>query len=153
VSEPEHYGVVEFDKDNRVISIEEKPTHAKSRYAVVGLYFYPNNVITKAKDVNPSARGELEITSINSAYLLDSKLKVELFGRGFAWLDAGTHDNLLEAGQFVKTIELRQGYKIACIEEIAFRNGWINKQQILSLAKPLEKSGYGKYLLDLVNEC
>ena len=150
VAEPEHYGVVEFDRDSRVISIEEKPVHPKSKYAVVGLYFYPNNVIDKAKDVKPSTRGELEITSINSAYLSGGNLKVELFGRGFAWLDTGTHDNLIEAGQFVQKIERRQGYKIACIEEIEYRSRWIDSLQLLQLAKPLEKSGYGKYLLELI---
>lgn len=150
VAEPEHYGVVEFDKDSRVISIEEKPLHPKSKYAVVGLYFYPNDVVAKAKNVKPSNRGELEITSINSAYLADGKLKVELFGRGFAWLDTGTHDDLIEAGQFVQTIERRQGHKIACIEEIAYRNRWIDSLQLLQLAKPLEKSGYGKYLVELI---
>lgn len=150
VSEPQNYGVVEFDADNRVISIEEKPKDPKSKHAIVGLYFYPNDVIQKAKRVQPSIRGELEITSINAAYLKEGRLKVELFGRGFAWLDTGTHDNLLEAGHFVQTIERRQAYKIACIEEISYRNKWIDREQLLALAKPLEKSGYGNYILDLI---
>ena len=152
VKDPQRFGVVEFDKDKNAISIEEKPTKAKSNFAVTGLYFYDNDVIKMAKNVKPSERGELEITSVNQEYLKRGKLKVELLGRGFAWLDTGTHDSLIEAGQFVQTIEHRQGYKIACLEEIAYRNGWINKEKILEIAKPLSKNGYGQYLYDLVKE-
>ena len=150
VSAPQDYGVVEFDQFNNVVSIEEKPTDPKSKYAVVGLYFYPNSAINIAKSVQPSARGELEITSVNSAFLESDNLKVELLGRGFAWLDTGTHDNLIEAGQFVQTIERRQGHKIACLEEIAYRNKWISARDVLELAGPLAKSGYGNYLLELI---
>lgn len=152
VKDPERFGVVEFDKDKNAISIEEKPTKAKSNFAVTGLYFYDNDVIKIAKNVKPSQRGELEITTVNQEYLKRGKLKVELLGRGFAWLDTGTHDSLIEAGQFVQTIEHRQGYKIACLEEIAYRNSWINKEKILEIAKPLSKNGYGQYLFDLVRE-
>ena len=152
VKDPERFGVVEFDKDKNAISIEEKPTKAKSNFAVTGLYFYDNDVIEIAKNVKSSPRGELEITSVNQEYLKRGKLKVELLGRGFAWLDTGTHDSLIEAGQFVQTIEHRQGYKIACLEEIAYRNGWINKEKIIEIAKPLSKNGYGQYLYDLVRE-
>jgi len=150
VKDPERFGVVEFDKNKNAISIEEKPQNPKSNFAVTGLYFYDNDVVKIAKNVKPSHRGELEITTINEEYLKRGKLKVQLLGRGFAWLDTGTHDSLLDAGQFVQTIERRQGYKIACLEEIALNNGWIDKEQILKIAKPLSKNGYGKYLNDLV---
>ncbi len=152
VKDPERFGVVEFDKDKNAISIEEKPTKAKSNFAVTGLYFYDNDVVQIAKNVKPSARGELEITTVNQEYLQRGKLKVELLGRGFAWLDTGTHDSLIDAGQFVQTIEHRQGYKIACLEEIAYNNSWINKEKILEIAKPLAKNGYGQYLYDLVKD-
>jgi len=150
VKDPERFGVVEFDVNNKAITIEEKPTNPKSNFAVTGLYFYDNDVIEIAKSVKPSHRGELEITSINEEYLKRGKLKVELLGRGFAWLDTGTHESLLEAGQFVQTIEHRQGYKIACLEEIAYNNAWIDKQKVLDIAKPLSKNGYGQYLIKLV---
>ena len=155
VKDPERFGVVEFDKDKNAISIEEKPLKPKSNFAVTGLYFYDNDVIKIAKNVKPSERGELEITTVNQEYLKRGNLKVELLGRGFAWLDTGTHDSLIEAGQFVQTIEHRQGYKIACLEEIAYNNGWINKEKILEIAKPLAKNGYGQYLYSLVmnDEC
>ena len=152
VKDPQRFGVVEFDADQKAISIEEKPQKPKSNFAVTGLYFYDNDVINIAKSIKPSQRGELEITSINQAYLERSELKVALLGRGFAWLDTGTHDSLLEAGQFVQTIEHRQGFKIACLEEIAWRNGWISRQKLLEIAKPLEKSGYGQYLIELAQE-
>lgn len=152
VKDPERFGVVEFDNDNNAISIEEKPKYPKSNFAITGLYFYDNKVIEIAKNVKPSARGELEITSINEEYLKRDKLKVNVFGRGFAWLDTGTHDSLIEAGQFVQTIEHRQGYKIACLEEIAYNNGWISKEKVKQIAKPLNKTGYGKYLLEIIEE-
>ncbi|EDM23183.1 glucose-1-phosphate thymidylyltransferase RfbA [Caminibacter mediatlanticus] len=152
VNNPKAYGVVEFDENFKAISIEEKPQKPKSNYAVTGLYFYPNDVVKKAKKVKPSNRDELEITSINEMYLNEDRLNVKLMGRGYAWLDTGTHDNLIEAGMFVKTIEQRQGLKIACIEEIAYENGWIDKDQIKKLAKLLKKTEYGKYLLKIVND-
>ena len=156
VKDPKRFGVVEFDDiyadSHKVISIEEKPENPKSNFAVTGLYFYDNNVIKIAKNVKPSERGELEITSINQEYLKSNKLNVELLGRGFAWLDTGTHNSLIAAGQFVETVEHRQGYKIACIEEIAYRKGWIDKEQLFKLAEPLKKSGYGQYLIDITEE-
>ena len=150
VTNPKDFGVVEFDKDGKVISLEEKPQNPKSNYAVPGLYFYDNTVVEKAKRVKPSKRGELEITSINEMYLQEEKLHVVNFGRGMAWLDTGTHDALLEAANFVKTIQSRQGVMVACLEEIAYRNGWISKEKVLELAKPLMKSNYGEYLVNLV---
>ncbi len=152
VSDPERYGVAEFNDNGDVVSIEEKPTIAKSNYAVVGLYFYPNDVISKAKKIKPSKRGELEITTLNQEYLNDDRLRVELMGRGYAWLDTGTHESLLEASQFIQTIEKRQSLKIACIEEIAFELGYINKDDLLKLAKPLSKNQYGQYLLKIASE-
>ena len=152
VNDPERYGVAEFDKDGNVTSIEEKPSAPKSNYAVVGLYFYTNDVVEIAKKIKPSHRGELEITSVNQEYLQQQNLKVELLGRGFAWLDTGTHDSLMEAGQFIETIEKRQGLKVACLEEIAFRMKYIDKAQLKKLAEPLKKNGYGQYLLKLAKE-
>lgn len=150
VRDPERFGVVEFGTDGRVISIEEKPTRPKSSYALTGLYFYDNDVVRLAKQVKPSVRGELEITSINQAYLQQGKLSVEILGRGFAWLDTGTHESLLQAGMFVETIQSRQGYKIACLEEIAFNNGWLDKDDLVRIGRSLQKGGYGQYLLDLI---
>lgn len=152
VQDPERYGVVDFDSDCNVTSIEEKPSNPKSNYAVVGLYFYPNSVVNIAKNVKPSDRGELEITSINEAYLNKNQLKLELMGRGFAWLDTGTHESLLEASNFVQAIENRQGLKISCIEEIAYEMGYIDRNQLLKLAKPLIKNSYGQYLVQRSKE-
>ena len=151
VKDPERYGVAEFDSKENVVSIEEKPKAPKSNYAVIGLYFYPNDVIKKAKKVKPSNRGEVEITTLNQAYLKEKRLKVELMGRGYAWLDTGTHESLLEASMFIQTIEKRQGLKVACIEEIAYLNGWIDKDKLNKLAQPLSKNQYGQYLLSISN--
>lgn len=152
VKDPERFGVVEFDGNKRAISLEEKPKHPKSNFAVTGLYFYDNDVIEIAKKVKPSERGEVEITTINQMYLERGDLRVELLGRGFAWLDTGTHESLLEAGQFVETIEKRQGYKIACLEEIAFNSGWLSREQLQVIGESLSKNGYGQYLLELVDK-
>ncbi len=151
VTDPERFGVVEFDQNFKAVSIEEKPAVPKSNYAVTGLYFYDNQVVQMAKEVQPSARGELEITSINQMYLEQGSLNVELLGRGFAWLDTGTHDSLLEAAHFVHTIEKRQGLKVACLEEIAYRNGWLSREQLQACVQPLAKTGYGQYLQRLLD--
>lgn len=152
VSDPTRYGVIEFDNEGKVLSIEEKPIHPKSNHAVVGLYFYPNSVVEIAKNIKPSDRGELEITTINQEYLKRGVLKVELMGRGFAWLDTGTHEALIEASNYIKTIENRQGLKVACIEMVAYEKGYINKDQLNKLAKPLIKNGYGQYLIQRAKE-
>lgn len=152
VRDPERYGVAEFDKDGNVTSIEEKPENPKSNYAVVGLYFYPKDVVKKAKDVIPSHRGELEITTLNQDYLNENRLKVELMGRGYAWLDTGTHESLLEASSFIQTIENRQSLKVACLEEIAYEMGYISKEKLLELAEPLKKNQYGQYLINRANQ-
>ena len=152
VQEPERYGVVEFDKNKTVLSIEEKPKRPKSHFAVVGLYFYPNSVVEIAKHIKPSDRGELEITSVNQEYLKQGNLKVLLMGRGFAWLDTGTHESLLDASNYIQTIENRQGLKVACIEEIAYEMGYITKQKLLALAEPLKQNSYGQYLIERANE-
>ena len=152
VNDPERYGVAEFDRQGNCISIEEKPANPKSNYAVVGLYFYPNKVVDVAKHIKPSARGELEITTVNQEFLKEGELKIQLLGRGFAWLDTGTHDSLSEASSFVETIEKRQGLKIACLEGIAYRKGWISEERMRELAKPMLKNQYGQYLLKVIDE-
>ncbi len=152
VKDPERYGVAEFDKNGKVISLEEKPEKPKSNYAVTGLYYYDNSVVEKAKNLKPSHRGELEITDLNRLFLEEDKLKVQLMGRGMAWLDTGTHDSLLDASNFIATIEKRQGLKASCIEEIAYKRGFITKEQLLELAEPLKKNQYGEYLIDLAND-
>ena len=152
VNDPERYGVAEFDADGNVLSIEEKPREPKSNYAVVGLYFYPNKVVDVAKNIKPSARGELEITTVNQWFLKDGELKVQLLGRGFAWLDTGTHDSLSEASTFVEVIEKRQGLKVACLEEIAFKQGWIDEKRLEQVALPMIKTQYGQYLMRLINK-
>ena len=152
VSDPERYGVAEFDNDGNCLSIEEKPLKPKSNYAVVGLYFYPNKVVDVAKSIKPSARGELEITTVNQRFLEDGELKVQTLGRGFAWLDTGTHDSLSEASTFIEVIEKRQGLKIACLEGIAYRQGWITSEKMRELAQPMIKNQYGQYLLRVIDE-
>ena len=152
VKDPQRYGVIDFDASGKALSIEEKPKHPKSDKAVVGLYFYPNEVVEIAKHLKPSARGELEITAVNQAFLESGKLQVKLLGRGFAWLDTGTHESLIEAGQFIHTVEKRQGLKVACLEEIAFQKGWISRNQLLTLAKDLSQTEYGQYILDRYQE-
>lgn len=152
VNDPQRYGVAEFDSQGKCLSIEEKPEHPKSNYAVVGLYFYPNSVVEIAKNIKPSARGELEITTVNQEYLKRDRLKVKPLQRGFAWLDTGTHDSLSEASTFIEVIEKRQGLKIACLEEIAYQQGWISKEQLIEDAKPMLKNAYGQYLMEIINE-
>jgi len=152
VNDPQRYGVVEFDKNGNVLSVEEKPRNPKSNYAVTGLYFYDNNVVNIAKNIKPSWRRELEITDVNKVYLEEKKLKVKLLGRGFAWLDTGTHESLIDASRFIQTVEVRQGLKIGCIEEIAYYNGWLTREDIIKIAESMKNNGYGKYLLDLANE-
>ncbi len=152
VNDPERYGVAEFDKQGNCLSIEEKPKNPKSNYAVVGLYFYPNKVVDVAKHIKPSARGELEITTVNQVFLKDGELKVQVFSRGFAWLDTGTHDSLSEASTFVEVIEKRQGLKVACLEAIAYRKGWISEERMRELAEPMKKNQYGQYLLQVIDE-
>ena len=152
VGDPERYGVAAFDQEGNVVSIEEKPVRPKSNYAVVGLYLYPNKVIRDARNIKPSARGEIEITSVNQKFLEDGELKVQLMGRGFAWLDTGTHESLFEASNFIETIEHRQGLKVACLEEIAYRKGWITREEMLDLAEPMKKNEYGQYMINLVKD-
>lgn len=152
VNDPQRYGVAEFDSEGNVLNLEEKPEHPKSNYAVTGLYFYSNDVVEKAKQLKPSKRGELEITDLNRLYLNEGRLKLKIMGRGMAWLDTGTHDSLLEASNFIATIENRQGLKIACLEEIAYRSGYIDREQLVKLAEPLNKNHYGEYLLKIANE-
>ncbi|MBR4268993.1 MAG: glucose-1-phosphate thymidylyltransferase RfbA [Prevotella sp.] len=152
VSDPERYGVAEFDREGNCLSIEEKPKNPKSNYAVVGLYFYPNKVVDVAKHIKPSARGELEITTVNQEFLMDGELKVQVFGRGFAWLDTGTHDSLSEASTYIEVLEKRQGLKVACLEGIAYRKGWINEEKMRELAQPMLKNQYGQYLLQVIDE-
>ncbi len=152
VKDPERYGVAEFDDNGKCISIEEKPEHPKSNHAVVGLYFYPNNVIAKAKTIKPSARGELEITTLNESYLMDGHLNIQLLGRGFTWLDTGTHESLFEASAYIEAIEKRQGLKVACLEGIAYRKGWISEEKMRQVAQPMLKNEYGQYLIQVVDE-
>ena len=152
MSDPERYGVAEFDKEGNCLSIEEKPKEPKSNYAVVGLYFYPNKVVDVAKNIKPSARGELEITTVNQAFLKEGNLKVQTLGRGFAWLDTGTHDSLAEASTYIEVIEKRQGLKVACLEGIAYRKGWITEKKMRELAQPMLKNQYGQYLLNVIEE-
>ena len=152
MSDPERYGVAEFDKEGNCLSIEEKPEHPKSNYAVVGLYFYPNKVVDVASKIEPSARGEYEITTVNQWFLRDNELKVQTLGRGFAWLDTGTHDSLSEASTYIEVLEKRQGLKVACLEAIAYRQGWIDDEKMRELAKPMIKNQYGQYLLNVIEE-
>jgi glucose-1-phosphate thymidylyltransferase len=152
VSDPERYGVAEFDKEGNCLSIEEKPQHPKSNYAVVGLYFYPNKVVDVASNIKPSARGEYEITTVNQEFLKDGELKVQTLGRGFAWLDTGTHDSLSEASTYIEVLEKRQGLKVACLEGIAYRQGWISEERMRELAQPMLKNQYGQYLLKVIED-